>query len=295
MAVIDAIKKNQDLASLPHIAGKVLKMIQTRNTDLNQIAKLIESDPVLTMKLLRVANSPIFAQKSEIRSMQHALMLLGMKRISNIVLSVSIYSKFFANTHKHAAQLMEVFFAHSYATALLSKTISQIFRKQFDDNEYVGGLLHDIGKMVMLQVHPKEYSLVRQLIKQEGLNELSAEKEIFGENHVEVGLQLAFMWKLPEEIHRIIAFYKFPQQCDQMVDLVSIVGLSDEFARERAGLLALDRPLTSSESTFPYANSQSWRVLVEQMPELKKINIGKLTKHLDQVLKKAPESMEMLQ
>lgn len=288
MAIIDAIKKNQDLASLPHVAGRVLKLIQNKNAELNEIAKLIEADPILTMKLLRVANSPIFATRNEIRSIQHALMLLGMKRISNIVLSVSIYSKFFINAHKNAAILMERFFQHSYLTGMTAKTLTQILRKNFEDNEFVGGLLHDIGKMAMLQVHPKEYSLVRQLIAQEGLNELAAEKEVFNENHIEVGLQIAHLWKLPEEIHRIIAFYKFPSQNDDLVDLVAIVSFADAFTKIRANMV------TPDEDDFNYGSIEAWRVLVKQMPELRKINVSKLTSHLDHTLRKSPENFDLL-
>lgn len=288
MAIIDAIKKNQDLASLPHVAGKVLKLIQNKNAELNEIAKLIEADPILTMKLLRVANSPIFATRNEIRSIQHALMLLGMKRISNIVLSVSIYSKFFINAHKDAAILMERFFKHSYLTGMTAKTLTQILRKNFEDNEFVGGLLHDIGKMAMLQVHPKEYSLVRQLISQEGLNELAAEKEVFNENHIEVGLQMAHLWKLPEEIHRIIAFYKFPAQNDDLIDLVAIVSFSDAFTKIRANMI------NPKEDEFNYGAIEAWRVLVKQMPELRKINVQKLTAHLDHTLRKSPDNFDLL-
>lgn len=288
MAIIDAIKKNQDLASLPHVAGRVLKLIQNKNAELNEIAKLIEADPILTMKLLRVANSPIFATRNEIRSIQHALMLLGMKRISNIVLSVSIYSKFFINAHKNAAILMERFFQHSYLTGMTAKTLTQILRKNFEDNEFVGGLLHDIGKMAMLQVHPKEYSLVRQLIAQEGLNELAAEKEVFNENHIEVGLQIAHLWKLPEEIHRIIAFYKFPSQNEDLVDLVAIVSFADAFTKIRANMV------TPEDDDFNYGSIEAWRVLVKHMPELRKINVSKLTTHLDHTLRKSPENFDLL-
>lgn len=288
MAIIDAIKKNQDLASLPHIAGKVLKLIQNKNAELSEIARLIEADPILTMKLLRVANSPIFATRNEIRSIQHALMLLGMKRISNIVLSVSIYSKFFISAHKNAAILMERFFQHSYLTGMTAKTLTQILRKDFEDNEFVGGLLHDIGKMAMLQVHPKEYSLVRQLIIQENLNELAAEKEVFNENHIEVGLQIAHLWKLPEEIHRIIAFYKFPSQNDNLIDLVAIVSFADAFAKIRSNMIKPE------EDDFNYGSIEAWRVLVNQIPELRKINIQKLTSHLDHTLRKSPENFDLL-
>ena len=291
MSIIEKIKKNQDLASLPHIASKVLKLIQEKDTDINEIARVLEADPILTMKILRVANSPIFATRGEINNINHALMLLGMKRVSNIVVSVSIYSKFFISTNKNAAMIMEQFFVHSYLTAMVSKSLSLILKKNFEDNEFTGGLLHDIGKMAMLQIHPKEYSLVRQMIIQENLNELTAEKEVFGVNHVEVGLEMAKLWKLPEEIFRVIAFYKFTSQNDKLRDLVSIIGFSDSYAKTRTELVK-DSDL-ANETPFEYGKVEAWRTLCEEIPKLKKINVKKLTKHLDITLVKAPKDLEM--
>jgi len=287
MAIIDALKRSQDLASLPHVAGRVLKLIQGKKAEIKEIAKIIEADPILTMKLLRVANSPIFATRSEITSIQHALMLLGMKRISNIVLSVSIYSKFFINTHKQAAMLLERFFQHSFLTGTTAKSLTYAIRRQYDENEFVGGLLHDIGKMAMLQVHPKEYSMVRQLIREEGINDLAAEKEVFGENHIEVGQQIAHLWKLPEEVMRIIAFYRNPEANEIHRELVAIVSFSDLYVEKKAYAL---RP---NEVELDLRRFAGWRVLCESYPELKRVDHAALIKILDESLRKAPESFKM--
>lgn len=287
MAIIDALRRNQDLASLPHIAGRVLKMIQNKKTEIQEVAHLIESDPILTMKILRVANSPIFATRSEITSIQHALMLLGMKRISNIVLSVSIYSKFFINSHKQAAMLMERFFQHSYLTGTTAKTLTYALRKQFDDNEFVGGLLHDIGKMAMLQIHPKEYTMVRQLVREEGINDLAAEKEVFGENHIEVGQGIAHLWKLPDEIMRVITFYRNPKANKEHRELVATVSFSDFYVARRANRIG------KPDDKFDLRRIGGWKVLCESYPELTKVDQKQLMKVLDNSLRKAPDSLAM--
>jgi putative nucleotidyltransferase with HDIG domain len=289
MAIIDSLKKSQDLASLPHVAGKVLKMIRNSDTEIQSIAKVIEADPILTMKLLRVANSPIFATRSEITSVQHALMLLGIKRVSNIVLSVSIYSKFFINSHKEAALLMERFFMHSYLTGALSKALTYALRKQFDDNEFVGGLLHDIGKMAMLQVHPKEYAVVRKIIRRDGLNDLKAEKEVFGENHIEVGQSIAHLWKLPEEIMRVITYYRAPNKNDKYKELVATVSFADLYVSKRANRIGKEDDETHKIiKKFP-----GWKVLCDSYPELLRVDPKQLMKVLDHTLKVAPDSFRM--
>jgi putative nucleotidyltransferase with HDIG domain len=285
MAIIDALKRSQELASLPHIASKVLKLIQNKKVDLNEIARVIEGDPILAMKLIRVANSPIFATRTKITSITHALMLLGTKRISNIVLSVSIYSKFFTNTHKGAAVLMERFFNHSYLTGNTAKAFAQHLKLRFDDNEFIGGLLHDVGKMAMLQVHPREYSLVHKLIREEGLYDLDAEKEVFGENHIEVGVQVAQLWKLPDEILMVIAFYRNPSVTDEHVDLVSTVSFCDFFCKVRANRLVKD-----DSTDFKFEQTEAWRVLCKAHPDYKTYNQNEIMKVLDDNIRQAPDS-----
>lgn len=286
MAIIDALKRSQELASLPHIASKVLKLIQNKKVDLGEIARVIESDPILSMKLIRVANSPIFATRTKITSINHALMLLGTKRISNIVLSVSIYSKFFTNTHKGAAVLMERFFNHSYLTGNTAKTLASCLKLQFNDNEFIGGLLHDVGKMAMLQVHPREYSLVHKLIREEGLYDLEAEKEVFGENHIEVGIQVAQLWKLPEEIIMIIAFYRNPSVTDEYKELVATVGFCDYFCKVRA-----NRLIKTDEDDFKFEQLESWRVLCQINPDYKNYNQSEIIASIDDTIRLAPESL----
>lgn len=286
MAIIDTFKKSQELASLPHIASKVLNMIQSKQTDLKDIARVIEADPVLSMKLLRVANSPIFATRTKITSIVHALMLLGTKRICNIVLSVSIYSKFFLNTHKHAAVLMERFFNHSYLTGNVAKTLSIYAKKRFEDYEFIGGLLHDIGKMSMLQVHPREYALVQKLIREERLHDLEAEKEVFGENHVEVGIQVAQLWKLPDEVLMVIAFHRNPGLTEDFKGLVSMVAFSSFYTKVRA-----NRIHKGEDDEIPFDRIESWRILTSLYPDMKTLNKMELQKELDHTIRIAPDAI----
>jgi putative nucleotidyltransferase with HDIG domain len=287
MAIIDTFKRSQELASLPHIAQKVLSMMQDKKHDIKDVARVIEADPVLSMKLIRVANSPIFAVRSKITSIHHALMLLGTKRISNIVLSVSIYSKFFLNTHRQAAVLMERFFNHSYLTANTGKAFTNFLRLKFEDNEFIGGLLHDIGKMAMLQVHPREYSLVQKLIREERLHDLEAEKEVFGENHVEVGIQVAQLWQLPDEVLMIIAFHRNPSISDDYKALIASVSFCANYVRARA-----NRINRNDEEPFYFEPLESWRVLLKLYPDFKEINQKELMRELDYAIRVAPEAIQ---
>ena len=80
MTVIEKILKTQDIATLPGVATKILSLIENENTNLNIISKLVESDPALSLKVLRVSNSPLFAGRSEVTNMSQAIMNLGLKQ-----------------------------------------------------------------------------------------------------------------------------------------------------------------------------------------------------------------------
>jgi len=93
MSIIDKILETQELATLPPVAAKVLMLIENENVDIREISRVVETDPALTIKLLRIANSPLYVTYSEITSVQQAIINLGLNRLVNIVIGVSIFSK----------------------------------------------------------------------------------------------------------------------------------------------------------------------------------------------------------
>lgn len=282
MSVLQELQKKPDLVALPNSSQAVLNELQSADTDMNLIAKNVESDPILSIKILKTANSPIFATR-EIKSISNAVMILGKKRLYNIVLALSIYSKFFNNSKKSFAYWMERFYKHSHLTGLVSRKLAEYLQLDFNSNEYIGGLLHIVGKMILLQIYTKEYSLVRELISQDGKDELKSEKKIFEENHIEVGILVAKMWKLPPEISRVIAFYRFPEKADKFKDLVSIVSFSEEFVNSRKEIEQ------RNGLSFDFFSSNRWEVLLDNVENAKSADFDSLSDMLDMEIDKAKD------
>ena len=88
----------QEFATLPQVTTKVLQYLEREDFSFSELAKLIETDPALSIKLIKVANSPMFATRADINSIQQAVQVLGMNRVANLVLAVSIFSKFFVKS-----------------------------------------------------------------------------------------------------------------------------------------------------------------------------------------------------
>ena len=124
MSIIETLIETQEFATLPPVASKVLAMLEDDNIDIRNLSKVIEADASLTLKLLRVANSPLYATRTEINTIHQAIITLGLNRLTNIVLGVSIFSKFLLSSQKIAAELMQKFWWHASCTGMVAKSLS---------------------------------------------------------------------------------------------------------------------------------------------------------------------------
>ncbi|MDQ1266866.1 MAG: hypothetical protein QG635_2019 [Bacteroidota bacterium] len=226
MSVVESILKDKELIALPSVATHIINMLKGEDIDVRELTRLIQTDPSLTLKLLRVANSPLYATRKQISSIQQAIMIMGFNKLTNIVLGVSIFSRFWIGSRAGVTEVMDKFWLHSASTGTLAKSITAKLRKNFRENEFIGGLLHQIGKLVMIQYDFDKYLKVIQAIEKYKVEDTLAERKIFGVSHIEVGEKIASVWHLPEELITIIANYQTPSKSDTYQDLVASVGLA---------------------------------------------------------------------
>lgn len=229
MTVFDKFMKKDNFISLPDIASRLLEILQNDGVDVNEIVRLIESDPVISMKVLRMANSPIFQVKTQIVDLNQATQILGTKRVSDIVFSVSLHSKLFIGRNLNIYPLLEKYFYNSFLVGNLSKVFIDLYDSRTRNGLFVSGLLHDIGRMIMIQMEPLDYVKVIELINTEDLTDFEAEQLIFKENHSIVGSQLAEVWSLPEMVHSVIKYYNAPQTAINFQTLNYGINVSKEY------------------------------------------------------------------
>jgi HD-like signal output (HDOD) protein len=284
MSVIETIVNTKDLATLPAVANRALEMLKNEDIDLYSISKVIETDPSLTVKLLRVANSPLYATRAEIHSVQQAIMLMGFSKLTNIVLSVSIFSKFWLGTKKGAAELMNQFWQYSSATGTIAKYLTSKGKKNLNDMEFISGLLHQIGKLALIQYDLPKYGEVVELVEKEGQSDLEAEHQIYGVNHIQVGEHVAAMWKLPEEVISVIANYQQPQLAPNgNIDLTAVVGFAGLVCRSK------DLGFFNGTSFKPLEETEHWKIISESFPALKHYAMDEILTDTDDEIAKSQE------
>ncbi len=186
----------KNLPVIPNIATKIMSIPEDdKNISFKELEDLIKMDPGLTAKILKVANSALYARQREIKTLQMAITLLGFKNIKSLIILMTA-SNLFAK-QKHSAFYKE-FWKHSVLTAFIAKEVAhKEMRTVSKDESFLAGLLHDIGKVALFHVQTEEYE--KLLAKKEETGETSSflEKEFFGASHKEVGASILHNWNFP--------------------------------------------------------------------------------------------------
>lgn len=227
--IVDGIK---DLPTLPTIIMKVIEIVNNPKSSVRDIKSIIENDYVQTVRVLRLANSSYYGFPQKISTITTAIVLLGFNEIKNLLLSSSVYDLFtsHSNIKKYYFDHLK-FLDHSIGVAIASRVIAETVRYDEPEELFVGGLLHDIGRVVQKQFLSEDFEkLMVNVIKTNSLI-YKKEKRIIGYTHAEVGMLLAKKWKMTDKIINIIAYHHRPLLSSSFVKEASIVNLADILVR----------------------------------------------------------------
>lgn len=287
MSLIENLIETQEFATLPPVASKVLQMLDEDDVEIREISKVIEADASLTLKLLRVANSPLYATRNEVSSIHQAIITLGLNRLTNIVLGVSIFSKFLMSSQKVNIELMEKFWWHSSCTGMVAKSLAVKINRFFKENEFIGGLLHDIGKLAMLQFDSDKYTQVVEKVKN-GAMDIEAENDLFGVTHIDVGTEIAKLWKLPNELQTIIQYHTNPSEAPDYNELVASVRFSDILAE------VWGADFYEGFQQVVLEQSDAWQVLSSKVTQLQELDVEVFTFELEKDFQNSSDFLNLI-
>lgn len=226
-----------EVVSLPTVAQKILQLTDDDSIDSGQLRDAIQSDPVLVAKVLRRLNSSYYSLSHKVSDVRTAVSLLGFREIRNLALTVFV-SRMFETPGVHGTYRREDLWTHSVAVAAAARLIARVCGRATPEEAYIGGLLHDIGLILIDQSLRKHFFHVIDAIDPATPTHV-IENRILTFDHALLGGFVARKWNFPEPVVDAITFHHQPW-CYQgpHADLVNVVAVAN-YLCSRAGITSL--------------------------------------------------------
>ena len=203
------ISRLRSIPSLPTLYNEITAALRSESPSLDQIARIISKDVAMAAKILQLSNSAFVGSSGRVSSLVHALSLIGTETVRTLVLSVHVFSQFEGKPQIRAS--LTALWEHSVAVGSLAQRIagSQNCPKAMVEQSFTAGLLHDIGKVVLLAEMPREY---HDIFEAQAGASGTLERERLGCTHAEVGAYLMSIWGLPFPLVHAVAFHHHPAE-----------------------------------------------------------------------------------
>ncbi|MDH5357781.1 MAG: HDOD domain-containing protein [Gammaproteobacteria bacterium] len=219
------VNKSLALVSPPHTYSQLNELMHAPNSSVDDISAVINTDPALATRLLKVVNSPFYGFPSQINTISRAITIIGTRELTNLVLATSVMNSFKGIPNN--LMNMDEFWRHSLACAIAAKYLAQHCSQRTSEQFFIAGLLHNIGCLVIYQSVPE---LAKEAINSARFgHELiyKAEQRILGFDHTEVGQALVHAWRLPISLEEVVRFHHMPSKAQQFPVEVAIVHVAD--------------------------------------------------------------------
>jgi len=264
----------QTLPTLSTIAAQVFNAASDPNSSASSLTKVIQNDPALTAKLLKIVNSAFYGFQKKISTIEKTVVILGVEQVMDLAFGLAA-SKVFNVSSSIGGYNPQILWHHSLCIALIAQHICLQFPELQKLGAFTAGLLHDFGKIFLMDNFSEKYTEIYNDAEKYDIPIYELEEEKFGINHATIGQLLAEGWNLPEHLVEAIGFHHRPTGAPNHTRLAAIVGLADYLhykAILTGSLDSEDINVASSQLTYGH-----WILLNQIFKDL----------HIDQLKEKA--------
>jgi HD-like signal output (HDOD) protein len=261
----DRILRSLDqLPPFSPILNRLIATLAQEHVSFAELAEMIEKDTVLAGNLLRLVNSPLYGLRGTINSVRHAVSLVGLNKLRNVVLALSL-ARMWHQTPSARSWSTSEFNLHSAATATLSDLLVEYLPVAYPEGAFTAGLFHDLGKLLIATALPKEYETLHSLSEQGKEDLEESEREVIGFSHAQLSASALKHWNLPLPIQKAVKFHHAPEPVDGGQQPLSRVVHVADLCVNRLGITIL--PLRPPNNEAP-EESLEILGLDEQIPRL---------------------------
>lgn len=225
--VAETLKKVTSIATLPEVTNQIIKTVEDPKSTATALHKIVSHDPALVTRILKVVNSAFYGLPGQIGSIERAIVLLGLNAVKNLAVAASLGQLF------RGAKLCEGFtpkdlWTHCIAVGVAARDMARQMKLPVADEAFLAGMIHDMGILISMQVHPEQVRHVCELAKTGEKSYCELEREIIGVDHQQLGMALAEQWKFPRACQLVAGYHHRPESlAEQNRLLVTLVHVAD--------------------------------------------------------------------
>jgi HD-like signal output (HDOD) protein len=223
-SVHSVVDDQVQLLSFPDIYFRIVKVLESPSSSSRKLAEVVSTDASLAARLLRLVNSPFYGFPSKIDSIARAITLIGANELVTLALGISVMRVF--SGVPSGGFNMRRFWEHSILCGLFSRLIAGHKMGLSEERLFVGGLLHDLGELLMLSRHPRTMCRTMVYAHEQQVPLYQAEKAVFGFDHAGAGSLLLNRWNLPDGLVRMVGYHHLPDRVRAPLE-ASVVHVAD--------------------------------------------------------------------
>lgn len=240
------------ISSLPTVYMQLVDSANDPNSSSHDLVAIVSEDIGLSVRLMKLVNSAFFGYPSKVDSLTRAVAIIGIKQLQDFALATSI-----VDTFSHIPNdlvTMESFWKHSIACGVVARILAN-YRREFNvERAFVSGLLHDIGRLIMLMLIPDEAKKAFAIAQADNQLLYQVETQLLGFNHAAIGGELLKQWKLPEQIIAAVKYHHDPLAENKFKVDAALIHVADI-------VVSALTDSSSGERLVPPLNSKAWDIL----------------------------------
>jgi len=212
------------LPTLPTVVAQLFELVDDEKVERKALEQIVSSDPVLAARLLKTTN----AGGESVTGIHSAISKLGYEQVKDMSLEISMSRAF---ELKNSVIDLQKFWDHCTAVGIVARIVASEYEPDLANDAFTAGLLHDIGKIVLLQYMNKEFEQTISMSKTRSCELYLAEKELLGVDHGQIGSWLAENWRLPRAINEVMQYHHNLERAEINRPLVTLVSFADVLCR----------------------------------------------------------------
>lgn len=252
---------DRQLPTLPVLFTEFTKLMENPLVSNKKVAELIMKDQSMVVKVLKLCNSAIYSNRQEITNLTNAITFLGLGVLRNLILQISLVRLFPLGKYNIPEFDITVFWEHSLASAYYTDLLARRLKLPHNENYYIAGLTHDIGKLAIYQFHPEHFARAVSLLLETGKNDYEVETEVMGVDHTDVGAFLAEKWKFKAEITEAIRCHHHGgESCQRLCS--ALTRIANFFAKASGFCFPWDQKVIN------IVEDPAWKILTDYCDEV---------------------------